>query len=238
MNREKEQGLNGVCYSLKKLPLEERPRERFQKYGEESLTTAEVLAIIISSGIKGKTVLQLSQELLSHFGSLKSLANASIEELCQIKGLGVAKAIQIKAAFSLGLRAARHRDLPRYSIRTPIHVFNLLKDELANEKREHFIVLLLDIKCFLIKTEIISIGTLTQTLVHPREVFYPAVRHNAASIVLVHNHPSGDPTPSSQDYSTTEQLIASGKVMGIKINDHIIIGKQNYVSLKEQGVNF
>jgi DNA repair protein RadC len=225
-------------YTIKHLPLGERPRERFIRHGEEAMTTAELIAIILSNGIKGKTVLQLSHELLSHFGSLERLSGASIEELCQIKGLGLAKAVQIKAAFSLGLRSVRNAELPKYQIKTPLHAYNLLKDDLVHKKREHFVIVLLDAKGFLIRTEVISIGTLTNTLVHPREVFHPAVRHNAASIILVHNHPSGDPTPSHNDYSMTEQLVASSKVMGISVNDHLIIGKDGYVSLREKGVVF
>lgn len=227
-----------ASYTIKHLPLGERPRERLMRYGEEAMTTGELIAIILSNGIKGKTVLQLSHELLSHFGSLERLCEASIEELRLIKGMGLAKAVQIKAAFSLGLRSARSVERPKYRIQTPLHAYNLLKDDLVHKKREHFVIILLDAKGFLIRTEVVSIGTLTNALVHPREVFHPAVRHNAASIILAHNHPSGDPTPSQNDYSMTEQLVASSKVMGIAVNDHLIIGKDGYVSLREKGMVF
>jgi DNA repair protein RadC len=225
-------------YTIKHLPPGERPRERFMLSGGEAMTTAELIAIIISSGIRGKTVLQLSQELLSYFGSLESLANASVEELCKIKGLGVAKAIQVKAAFMLGIKAARHTIGEKYRIQTPLHAYTLLKDELENKNREHFVVILLDTKSYLIKTKVVSIGTLANALIHPREVFHFAVRHSAASIILAHNHPSGDPTPSPQDYLLTQQLIESGKIMGISVNDHLVIGKDGYISMREKGINF
>jgi DNA repair protein RadC len=225
-------------YSIQNMVEEERPRERLLRHGPEAMSSAELVAIILGSGIKGTSVLQLSQQLLMHFGSLQRLAEATIEELCQIKGLGVVKAIQLKASISLGMRASRQAVSVKYRIDSPIHAYHLVKDELMNEKRELFLVILLDVKGFVISHEIVSIGTLSNSLIHPREVFYPAVRHKAASMILVHNHPSGDPAPSKQDYEVTQTLIDVGKLMSIPVNDHLVVGQNAYISLRQQGFSF
>jgi DNA repair protein RadC len=225
-------------YSILCLPQEERPRERLHRHGAEAMSTAELIAIILGSGMKGKPVLQLAHELVSKFGSLRGLAEATVAELCQVKGLGVAKAIQLKAAFSLGIRLSKQEISPRYRIESPIHAYNLIKDELETEKRELFVVILMDIKGYVIMHQVVSIGSLSQTIVHPREVFYPAIRHKAASLILGHNHPSGDPSPSQEDYEVTEALIKVGKVMSIPVQDHLIIGVGSFVSLKQKGFAF
>lgn len=225
-------------YSIQNLPQGERPRERLMLHGPESMATSELLAIILGSGMKGRSVLQLSQELIAHFGSLERLAEATLEELKQIKGIGHAKALQLKAIFGLGLRISRQSIGPKYRIENPLHAYNLVKEELEGEKREIFIVILLDVKGCVICHKVVAIGTLSNSLVHPREVFHPAIRHSAASMILVHNHPSGDPTPSKQDREVTKMLIDAGKLMGIPVNDHIIVGKGNYVSLRQEGVCF
>lgn len=226
-------------YSIQCLPEADRPRERLLRHGPEAMATAELLAIILGSGMKNMPVLQLAQQIVARFGTLQQMSEATIPELCQIRGLGKAKALQLKAAFSLGSRLARQTTLPvKYRIENPIHVYNLLKDELQLEKRELFVVILQDVKGCVICHHIVAIGTLSQALVHPREVFYPAIRHNAASMILVHNHPSGDPTPSKQDYEVTETLVKVGQLMGIPINDHIIIGGESYVSLRQRGISF
>lgn len=221
-------------YSIQSLPEEERPRERFVRHGSESMSSAELIAILLGSGTKETPVLQLAQAIVSRFGSLRDIAEATLAELCEVKGVGMAKAMQLKAAFSLGMRAARHSVAPRYRIDNPLHVYNLLKDELQNEMRELFIAVLQDIKGFVICYEVVSIGTLSNTLVHPREVFYPAVRHKAASLIVVHNHPSGDPTPSPEDHEVTKNLVKAGRLMNLPVNDHIIIGQQGYISLRQQ----
>lgn len=224
--------------TIHNLPEEERPRERLMHHGADTLTTIELVAILLGSGTKSKPVLQLAQELVTHFGSLNQLAEATVEELCQIKGIGMAKAIQLKAATSLGLRLSKQTILPGTRIEQPLHAYQLIKEVVQYEKRELFLVILQDIKNCLICYEIVAIGTLSNSLVHPREVFYPAIRHKAASLILAHNHPSGDPAPSSQDYSVTETLIQAGKLIGIPVNDHLIIGHQGYVSLRQKGVKF
>jgi DNA repair protein RadC len=225
-------------YSIQNLPLEDRPRERLLKHGPESMSTSDLIAIILGSGMKGIPILQLSHEIVSRFGSLKGVAEATIEELCQIKGLGIAKAIQIKAAINLGLRASRQTIVSKYRIENPIHAYHLLKEEMENEKRELFVVIMQDTKGCVISHQVVAIGTLSNTLVHPREVFYPAIRHKAATIIIAHNHPSGDPTPSPEDYEVTKVLVEVGKLMGILINDHIIIGENCYISLRQKGFAF
>ncbi len=224
-----------VPYSIWDLPKEERPRERLYRFGAESMSTAELIAILLGHGIKGRPVLQLAHEIISHFGSLQTLSDATVAELCQIRGLGPAKAIQLKAAFNLGARLSKQVLSPKYRIEHPIHAYHLVKDDLSKEKREFFVVILLDTKGFVIAQEIVSIGTVSETLIHPREVFYPAIRHKASSLVLVHNHPSGDPTPSKEDYEITELLAKAGKMMSIQVQDHLIIGSESYISLRQKG---
>lgn len=222
-------------YTLKSLPEDERPRERFIRHGSEAISTADLIAIILGSGTKGISVLQLARQIVLQFGTLQRLSEVTIEELCQIKGLGPAKAIQLKAAFCLGHRISQQAIPPKYKIQNPMHAYHLVKEELEKEKKELFIVILLDAKSCLICRQVVAVGTLTQSLVHPREVFYPAIRHTAASLILMHNHPSGDPTPSTQDYEITKKLIEVGKVMGIPVNDHLIVGEGKYVSLRQEG---
>lgn len=223
-------------YTIRHLPEEERPRERLRRWGPEALSSVELIAIILGSGTQSKPVLQLAQEILSHFGSLCALADATMEELCSIQGIGPTKALQIKASLSLAARLARADSTQPYRIETPLHAYHLIKDELEPLKQETLVVILQDSKGCVITTQQVAQGTLSQTLVHPREVFYPAIRHKAAALVIAHNHPSGDPTPSPQDFKTTEQLVEAGRLIGIPVQDHLIIGKGCYISLKERGV--
>lgn len=227
-----------MSYTIQQMPAEERPRERLLQLGPEALSTAELIAILLGTGMKGKPVLQLAQELLSQFGSLRNLAEATIVELMEVKGLGHAKSIQLKAAFSIALRVSNECQPKRPRVDHPRNVFQLLKDEIGHEKREHFAGLFIDTKGFLICKEIIAIGTLTEAKIHPREVFYPAIRHKAASLIVAHNHPSGDPTPSKQDTALTEKLIEGGRIIGIPLNDHVIIAGNSYISLRESGIQF
>ncbi|MFI5344294.1 MAG: DNA repair protein RadC [Chlamydiales bacterium] len=163
------------------------------------------------------------------------VAEATLSEILEIKGIGLAKALQLKAALGLGLRASKSPIAHKYRIDHPMHAYHLIKDEIAAEKREHFIVILQDTKGYVICHEIVSIGTLSQTLVHPREVFYPAIRHKAASMIVAHNHPSGDPTPSPQDIDLTKSLLQASQLMGIPLYDHIIIGRESYLSMRQMG---
>jgi DNA repair protein RadC len=204
------------------------------RYGAESLSAAELIAILLGSGSKTTPVLQLSQEILANFGSLEKLADATVEELCQVKGIGPAKAIQLRAAFNLGVRMSQQVLSPRFKIEHPVHAYNLVKEQLQVEKRELFVIILLDNRGSLIGQHTVAIGTLTFAPVHPREVFYPAIRHKAASIILAHNHPSGDLTPSKQDIELTKQLVEAGKLVGIPVNDHVIVSNQGYLSLRQR----
>ena len=210
-------------YCIQQLPEEERPRERLIRSGAESLSTAELIAIILGSGSKSKPILQLAHEVVSRFNGLRQLAEATLTELLEIKGIGLAKAIQLKAAFNLGMRASKQVVTPKYRIEHPLHAYYLLKEELENEKRELFVVILQDVKGYVICHEVVSIGTLSQTLVHPREVFYPAIRHKAASLIVAHNHPSGDPTPSLEYLALTKVLIETGGLKPITLQRHLRI---------------
>ncbi|HEY2810344.1 MAG TPA: DNA repair protein RadC [Rhabdochlamydiaceae bacterium] len=219
---------------LKSLPQSERPRERLLQQGPDALSLAELLAIVLCNGTQGKSVLDLAQEVLGHFGSVENLFDASIAELMLIKGIGQAKAIQLKAIFGIVLKCQKLT-----SHAAPIisceEAYRIAKAEIEHCKQEVLLVLLRDVKGCLIHREHVAVGTLSEVLAHPREIFYPAVRHKAHSFILAHNHPSGDPTPSNADLELTRCLIHSSKVMGIGLDDHLIIGREKYVSLRAQG---
>lgn len=229
---------SSLCYSVKDLPDSDRPRERLCIMGPEAMSSAELIAIILGSGTREAPVLQLAQEIVARYDSMERLSEATIEELCQIKGIGMAKAVQLRAALSLGMRASRKAPALKQKVVAPSQAYNLLKDTLEKEKREFFVILLLDTKKRAIRHDIVAIGTLSRTLVHPREVFYPAIRHKAASVILAHNHPSGDPTPSQDDYEVTKSLVEAGRLMNIPVNDHLVIGDGCYVSLRQKGLEF
>jgi DNA repair protein RadC len=220
--------------SLRRVPPSERPRERLCLAGPDVLSLQELLAILLATGTKGKSVLMLAQEMLTRFGGLQGLLEASVEELVQVKGIGAAKAILLKAAFEIALRASKIEQPLRPLVDTAEKAFALVHPELAREKREVMIVILKDVKGRLIHYERVAVGTLSEVLVHPREVFFPAVRHKAHSLIAAHNHPSGDPTPSRADIALTTHLLRSGKVMGIALDDHLIIGGASFVSLRRR----
>ncbi len=218
------------------IPLDERPRERLLRDGIDALSLSELIAIILCTGTKGKPVLELSREILTHFGGLKELLEASVEELMEIKGVGKAKAIQLKAAFGIALKSLKPSFAAKYRIQNAADAFELIKAEFHSQAQEILIVILRDVKGAVIHTQKISVGTLSEVLVHPREVFHLAVRHKASSLILVHNHPSGDPSPSQADLELTRILLKSSHVMGITLSDHLIIGAHTYVSLKSRGL--
>lgn len=224
--------LNPEAFTIHAMPTGERPRERFLLHGAEAVSSIELLAIVLGSGTQGMPVIQLAQEILAKFGSLQAVAHATINELCQFRGLGVTKAIQLKASITLGLRAAKPLDAPKTLATTSEAAYEIIKESLEDSCNEKFMVVMLDSKCGVLGTEIVAIGTLSKTLVHPRQVFYPAIRHAAASVIIAHNHPSGDPKPSREDIETTLVMIDAGKMMAIPVQDHLIIGRGCYTSLR------
>ena len=221
--------------NLHSLPPQERPRERLQQVGAESLSLRELLAILLTTGTKEKSVLDIAGEVVARFGTLQHLLEASIEELMEIKGIGKAKAIQLKAAFGIALKTTQKTFSETSQIDTQ-QAYELVRHTLAPQKQEMLMVILKDVKGRLITIEKVSIGTLTNVLIHPREVFFPAVRHKAHSMMIAHNHPSGDPTPSDDDLKLTRHLLESSRIMGIRLDDHLIIGKDKFISLKWLGL--
>jgi DNA repair protein RadC len=224
-------------FTIHDLPLSERPRERLQKLGAEALSAQEILAVILGRGVSGESVMVTAQRLLSRFGNLKGLAQASVEELSQVKGIGLAKAAQLKAAFELASRVEGYQEAgDKPIVQTPEDVVSLVRRRLKDKKKEYFLALLLDTRSQLIKVAEISIGSLDASIVHPREVFKEAISASAASVIFVHNHPSGDTTASEDDINLTKRLAEAGEIVGIDVLDHIIIGDKKYLSLKREGL--
>lgn len=223
---------------IRDLPVDLRPRERLLYYGPTALSTAELLAIILRVGGKGENVIHMAERLLSAFDGVAGLAKADFEELCQQHGIGEAKAAQIKAALELGKRlvVALPQELPK--VRCPADVANLLMLDMALLEQEHLRVVLLDTKNQILRVATIYEGSLNAAMVRVGEVFRPAIRANCASIIIVHNHPSGDPTPSPEDVRVTELIVEAGKLLDIDVLDHIVIGRNNFISLKERKLGF
>lgn len=220
---------------LKNVPYYDRPRERLLREGAIHLSDSELLAILLRTGWEQETAYELAQRLLATFGDLRELAQASHAELTGLKGIGHVKAIELHAAFELGRRLIMRPRHSRTSIRLPRDVAELMMPELAHLAQEHFVCLFLNTKNHVIGKQTIFVGSLDSSIVHPREVFKEAIRRSSAAVICLHNHPSGDPTPSREDIAITRTLREAGELVGISLLDHVIIGDGKYVSLKEQG---
>ncbi|MEE8470032.1 MAG: DNA repair protein RadC [Dehalococcoidia bacterium] len=223
---------------IKDLPLQERPRERLKQYGAGSLSNAELLAIVLRTGVASESVLNLSTRLLARFGGLAGLARAGFGELCRERGLGEAKASQIKATLELGCRILSHQPADRATVKSPGDVANLLQAEMGFLEQEELRLVLLDTKNQVLSIPKVYKGSINTSLIRVSELFRDAVRENCPALVVVHNHPSGDPTPSPEDIKVTEQIVEAGKLLDIEVLDHLIIGDRRYVSLKERGLGF
>jgi DNA repair protein RadC len=220
---------------IRDYPEDERPRERLIQDGPQSLSNHELLAIMLRTGSKEESVLQLSNRLLTTFEGLRLLKDASVDEMMSIKGIGSAKAVQIMAAVELGRRIHRLQYEDRYVIRSPEDAANYVMEDMRFLTQEHFVCLYLNTKNQVLHQQTIFIGSLNASIVHPREVFKEAFRRSAASFICLHNHPSGDPSPSREDIDVTKRLNECGKLIGIELLDHLIIGDQKFISLKEKG---
>jgi DNA repair protein RadC len=220
---------------IRDYPAGERPRERLVKHGARSLSNQELLAILLRTGTKDESVIQMANRVLQAFDGLRLLKEASLEEIMKIKGIGFAKAVQILATIEIGRRIGNLTYNDRYIIRSPEDAANYVMNDMRFLSQEHFVCLYLSTKNQVIHQQTIFIGSLNASIVHPREVFKEAFRRSAASIICIHNHPSGDPGPSREDIEVTKRLVECGKIIGIEILDHLIIGDKKFVSLKEKG---
>jgi DNA repair protein RadC len=216
-------------------PESERPRERLLSKGPDALSDAQLLAILLRTGRRDSSAVQVAMELLRHIGGLGGLVKSGVEELCSVEGVGPAKAAQLKAALELGRRSLATPLSTGMRVSSSADLFRHFYPVLRDRKQELFKVVLLDAKNAVIKETTISEGSLTLSIVHPREVFASAIRESAAGVIFLHNHPSGDPTPSQEDRRLTDRLVAAGRLLGISVLDHVIIGDGRYVSFADEG---
>ncbi len=217
-------------FTLHDLPKEERPRERLVRFGEQALSAQELLQLILGRGIAGESVAVTAQKLLTQFGSLQKISEASIEELSSVKGIGIAKAAQIKAVFEISHRLSTQT--PSYKskeLTDPEKVFKFMRSKIKDYKKERFYTIVMNIRCWTVNE--ISVGTLDSSVAHPREVFAEAIKNNASSVIFVHNHPSGNTEPSEEDIELTEHLMKAGELLGIEVLDHLIITKEDFRSI-------
>lgn len=230
----------GVEYTLliRNMPTNERPRERLQYYGAGALASAELIAILLRVGTEGESVLHVAQRLLSKYGGLPGLARASFDELCQEKALGPAKVTQIKAALELGKRLLVSSPLDRPQVRSPAEAAELLMAEMGLLEQEQLRTILLDTRNTVIGIPIIYQGSLNSAAIRVGEMFRHAIKANAAAMIVAHNHPSGDPAPSPEDVRVTRSIVEAGKLLDIDVLDHVVIGHQRFVSMKERGLGF
>lgn len=227
-----------ISYRITDLVTSERPRERLIEMGAQALSTAELLAILLRVGTAGENAVQLGQRLLIECDGLDGLQRTPVVDLCKKKGVGLAKAAQIKAAIELGKRLSMAAAETRRTIHSPSDAADMVQYELAGFDQEHLRVILLDTRNQVLRIEEIYIGSLNSSQVRVAELFKAAIQRNAASIILVHNHPSGDPTPSPEDAALTRTAVQAGKLLDIEVLDHLVIGRGRFVSLKERGLGF
>ncbi|WP_130806545.1 RadC family protein [Senegalia massiliensis] len=228
---------NRINYTIKQLPLDERPREKLFEKGPSELSNTELLAIIIRTGNRKQSAIDLARNVLDlDEDGLDFLKNSTIQELTQLEGIGKCKSAQILAAVELGKRICSKEVIKPTKITCPSDVCEFMMENMKDYKKEFFRTIMLDTKNNIICYEDISIGSLNASIVHPREVFNRAIKRSSASVILVHNHPSGDPTPSKEDINITMRLIEAGEILGIRVLDHIIVGNKKYVSLKEEDI--
>lgn len=223
---------------IKELPTNEQPRERLRDYGPQALSDSELLAILLRVGVEGQNVVQLAQEMLIKNGGWAGLQRMGFEEMCKIHGMGEAKTAATKAALEIGRRLLLAAPEQRPQISSPSDVANLLMVEMSHLEQEHLRVVLLNTKNFVQKIHTVYVGTINSSAVRVGEVFKEALRTNAAALIVVHNHPSGDPTPSPEDAQVTRQLVEAGKLLDVDVLDHLVIGMGRWVSLRERGLGF
>lgn len=229
---------NASQFRINDLEKAERPRERLERLGAEVLTNAELLAILLRTGLKGESAIQIGQRLLATFGGLRGLQKAGFPEVKKQKGVGLAKSAQIKAAIELGRRLAFETGMDKVTINSPEDAAALVQYEMAGLAQENLWVMNLDVRFHLINVEKLYIGSTTMSMVRSAEVFKAAIQRDAVSIIIVHNHPSGDPTPSTDDVMLTRNLVQAGKLLDIQVSDHLIVGQGKYVSMKQLKLGF
>ena len=220
---------------MEEIPLEDRPRERLRSFGAEALSVRELLAIVVGPGSRQMGAMELAEEVVSAFESMRDIAGASVERLSRVSGMGFAKACRLRAAIELGKRAVKAGRGERRTVRCPEDAAGLVMEDMKNLDREHFKVILLDSKNAVISVETVSVGTVNASIVHPREALKPALEKSATSMILVHNHPTGNVSPSREDILITRRFEKCGRILGIEIVDHLIIGDDDYKSMKESG---
>ena len=220
---------------IKDLLESERPRERLKNLGEEALSNSELISIVLKTGTKDKSVKELSDNILNKINNIGELKDISINSLKEINGVGMVKAITLKAAIELGKRVYSFDNKNKYLLNSSKLIYDYIKPKLINKKQEYFYALYLDVKKFLIEEKLLFIGTLNRSIVHPREIFKYAYLSSASSIICIHNHPSNDVIPSNEDILFTKKLVEIGKIQGINVIDHIIVGNNNYYSFYDNG---
>ncbi|MCK5314655.1 MAG: DNA repair protein RadC [Anaerolineales bacterium] len=229
---------NNTSYRITDLAESERPRERLARLGSQALTTAELIGILLRVGVSGENAVQVGQRLLNTFGGISGLHRADFDEVCNQHGIGQAKAAQIKAALELGHRLTLESPEDRKAIHSPAEAADLVKYEMSALEQEELWVMLLDTRNRVLRIDTVYRGSLNSSQVRVGELFKNAIRRAAAAIIVVHNHPSGDPTPSPDDVAVTRAIVQAGKLLDVEVLDHLIIGSGRHVSLKERGLGF